>query len=66
MYGERPKGSKLVHVKMIDGTREELRALRDALNDKLILSGGYQFIVTNENIEITDLNKLVEKLQLLK
>lgn len=52
---------KIVHVKIIDGDETQIKGLLDFLK-KSKKSEEYEFLVTNEKIEISDVRNLIDSL----
>ena len=52
---------KIVHVKMIDGTRGAIEALQHALST-INPNNEYKFLITNDKIELTDIKYLIKTL----
>jgi len=52
---------KLVHVKIIDGTENEIAELTKFLKNSKV-ADDYQFVVTNEQIEFSDIRQLIDSL----
>lgn len=52
----------LVHVKVIDGSVEQIKAMSIALGKLKESMFDYEFLVTNENIELGDVGQLIKEL----
>ena len=52
---------KVIHVKIIDGDETQIRRVVDFLKNS-DLDKEYEFLVTNEKIEITDIKNLIDSL----
>lgn len=57
---------KLVHVAIVDGTKEQIKELIEHLNIlKKSANLDYEFLVTNDTIKVRDVRWLLEELYLL-
>ena len=53
---------RMVHVKVADGTVEQIRTLSIAMGEIHKSMPEYEFIVTNENVELRDVGQLIKEL----
>jgi len=63
--------TKILHIKVMDGTKEDIASLRKSLiefkeNIKNKLPYDIEFLITNQIIELTDINNLIIELYKLK
>lgn len=57
--------AKIIHITVYDGKNEfvqELSEIIKEVKDKHEKLEGYEFLITNEKIELSDINVLIEKL----
>ena len=52
----------MVHVKVIDGTVEQIKTMSVAMGEMRKTMPEYEFIVTNENVELRDVKHLIKEL----